>query len=372
MASLQCPRKEVPSLRGSVFSLTLATVCVVALVGAVAGAGGSSASMPRWQVFATRVPDLVAVDARSSSDVWAVGDGIVHWDGRTLRVTPLPWKNATLTGVSAVSSGDVWTVGNISSGKYRNAHEIPISAHWDGRSWRRIPLPTVAARYVWLADVVASAPRDVWAVGGWGENKTRPLLMHWDGSRWHRIDLLQVAPVLGQLNAIDARTPSDVWAAGMEGDWREESYGYTDYVLHWDGRSWRRVGSPLEAAESSGPFAQAMDVGLTGEVWTLNYDLSGNGPFFVRWSSPGRTARAFDWMTYESYEDVAAVSSTDVWLVGQSESAEPLIAQWNGTSWRVQHTPFERYTHVGLYGVSAASAHDIWGVGNHLIVRFAR
>lgn len=359
----------------------LAAALLVAAAGAVAGvssAAGGFSRAPHWQVFAVRVPALVAVDARSSSDVWAVGDGIVHWDGRTLHKTSLPWKNAVLTGVSAVSPNDVWAVGNVSWGKYPNAHEIPLSVHWDGRGWRRVPQPVIAGRYVWLADVAGTAPNDVWAVGGWSERKTWPLLMHWDGSRWHRLNLQRLAPALGQLNAVDARGGDDVWAAGMDGDWRQESYGYTDYVLHWDGHVWHRAPSPLDDVEGSGPYARAVDVGLSGEVWTLNFDLSGNGPYFVRWAGRARTAHASEWMTYESYSDIAAVSSADVWIVGQFDYNNgkapegPLIARWDGKRWRVQRTPFERYTAVSLNAVSAASADDIWAVGNHLMVRYSR
>jgi hypothetical protein len=358
------------------------SLCAAAAALIDVAAGGGSGKLPHWEVFATRVPVLVAVDAHSSSDVWAVGTGIVHWDGQTLRVTPVPWKQASLSGVSAFSSDDVWTVGNIGWGKYPNAHETPISAHWDGHSWRRIPLPSISGRYVWLTDVVAAGPGDVWAVGGWGDEKTWPLLLHWDGSRWQRINLQRIAPVLGQLNAIDARAPNDVWAAGMEGDWREESYGYTDYVLHWNGQSWRRVPSQLEARGIFGPYALAADVGLTGDVWTLNYDLSGNGPYFERWIGPTRTASESYWLPADAalsyYKDVAVISPSDAWIVGRYEYAPgnpsdgPLIAHWNGKGWHVQHTPFDRYAHVSLNGVSAVSPEDIWAVGNHLMVRYAR
>jgi hypothetical protein len=320
-------------------ALVLVGGCALVLGGS-AGAGTG----PRWRVFATRVPDLAAVDAPSSTNVWAVGDGIVHWDGRTLHVTPVPWKHATLVGVSALTSTDVWAVGS-------------ISAHWDGHCWRRVPLP---GGHLWLADVVATAPDDVWAVGHQGAALSRPLVLHFDGSRWRRV---RIPPALGELKAVDARAPDDIWAAGMDGDLREESYGYTDYVLHWDGRRWRRVPSPLEAEVNSGPYASAIDVGLTGEVWTLDYDFSGNGPSFVRWAGPQRLAHAFSWPSDDEYEDIAAISATDAWLVGNA------VAHWNGSTWRVEHTPFERST---LRGVSAASPDDIWAVGNHLIARYGR
>jgi hypothetical protein len=281
----------------------------------------------------------------------------------------LPWKNASLLGVSAFSPSDVWAVGTITGKNYPNGPEIPLSVHWDGRSWRRVPLPPIPG-FAWLADVIDAAPGDAWAVGGGGK-KTRPLLAHWDGSRWHRINLDRIAPALGSLSGIDARTPGDVWAAGMEGDLAQESYGYTDYVLRWDGHGWRRVTSPLSDVNSDA-YANALDVGLTGDVWTLNYDFSGTGPTFVVWSSPKRTARAFDMGADQDFKDIAAISRGEVWLVGSSNPKTPLIAHWIKGEWHFPPTPFMHYSHVGLNAISAISADDIWAVGTHLIVRYSR
>lgn len=86
---------------------------------------------------------------------------------------------------------------------------------------------------------------------------------------------------------------------------------------------------------------------------------------------------ATDWPVGDNYQDIAAVSSSDVWIVGQSDfdsrgkaTDTPLVARWDGKRWRVRHTPIEHYTHVSLYGVSAVSTDGIWAVGNHLIARF--
>lgn len=365
-------------LRSAITAVGLA----LALAGAVAGsepALGGLSSAPRWLVFATHVPDLVAVDARSSVDVWAVGDGIVHWDGRTLRTTPLPWKHATLTGVSEVSPRDVWAVGNITTGSGATYRVFPLAAHWDGRGWSRQTLPPIGGSYVWLTDVVATAANQVWAVGGWGGSTTWPLMLNWDGSHWHRINLLRLAPTVGMLNTVDARGIDDVWAAGMDGNTMNISFGYADYVIHWNGHTWSRVSSPLGQEVGSGPYAGALDVGLNGDIWTVNFDQSGNGPFFVRWASRTKVAHASGWLTYQSYADIAAISTRNVWIVGRRDFTDegpldgtgPLIAHWDGTHWRVQHTPFEQYTHVGLNGIRAISANDIWAVGNHLIVRYA-
>lgn len=60
---------------------------------------------------------------------------------------------------------------------------------------------------------------------------------------------------------------------------------------------------------------------------------------------------------------VAAVSPTDVWAVGFSDSfSQTLIEQWNGSSWHMVPSPNVNTTNA-LYGVVALSAQDIWAVG---------
>jgi hypothetical protein len=340
------------------------------------------------------VPPLNAVVALSPSDVWAVGGSsggfstpaisrpvIVHWDGRRLQTQTFPWKYAAFNGVAAASRDDVWAVGS--------AGAKPLVARWDGRSWRRVPLPAVAGRNVWLSGVAVPAPDDVWVVGGWGGLSSWPLLMHWDGARWQRVDLLRIAPALGDLIATDARAPDDVWAAGMEGNSRNESYGYTDYVLHWDGQTWRRVASPLTDEETNGAFARSISIGLSGEVWTANSDESGNAPYFVRWSGPTRTTtHVYEWdidPILQTVNGIAAVTTSDVWAVGEVDFGRPsrldnspFVAHWNGKGWQLQRTPFDTLqneggadTNQGLKAIFALSPQDIWAVGDDLIVRYS-
>ena len=63
---------------------------------------------------------------------------------------------------------------------------------------------------------------------------------------------------------------------------------------------------------------------------------------------------------------VAAVSTTDVWAVGEfvapSGVEQALIEQWNGTSWSVVSSPSAGGSNV-LSGVAIISANDIWAVG---------
>ncbi len=60
---------------------------------------------------------------------------------------------------------------------------------------------------------------------------------------------------------------------------------------------------------------------------------------------------------------VAAVSTTDVWAVGFSNSiSQTLIEQWNGSQWQIVSSPNVNTTNA-LYGIAALSANDVWAAG---------
>lgn len=63
---------------------------------------------------------------------------------------------------------------------------------------------------------------------------------------------------------------------------------------------------------------------------------------------------------------IDAVSSADAWLVGSrftgDQGEHPVIRHWNGTAWR--STPAYR-GHGALYSVAAVSTDDVWAVGEY-------
>ena len=67
-----------------------------------------------------------------------------------------------------------------------------------------------------------------------------------------------------------------------------------------------------------------------------------------------------------SIDGLAAISPCDVWAVGGTGNpGSPLIEHWNGSSWAVLPPP-DPDGSAYLTAVSAASASDIWAVGNAL------
>jgi hypothetical protein len=222
-------------------------------VGATAGPAPLAAHFDgtAWRTVPTPAvggaAQLVAVSARTASDVWAVGQRqadvgpatlIEHFDGRRWSVVPGPTVNeiggSRLTGVAAVAADDAWAVGTRGDELLR-----PYVLHWDGRTWRAVtvPLPPQGAELLDLRAVTARSASDVWAVG------SDHLVEHFDGHRWTVVP----APDAGTdpddttaFTAVAARSARDAWTVGIV----TSAAGPRTVTEHWDGTAWRIVPSP--------------------------------------------------------------------------------------------------------------------------------
>jgi hypothetical protein len=192
--------------------------------------------------------DLLGVAAVSSKDVWAVGNQatITHWNGKVWRQFPFPpggnpkglptgggAVDVVLKALAVVSAHDIWAVGNYDAGCCR-AGSGPVALHWNGTTWRRIPIPGIPNSVVTnvagllLTGVAAVSTRDVWAVSVDGAE-------HWDGTHWHIVPL----PKGAAATAMAALSTRDIWAVGPA-----FGSGYTTMIAHWDGAHWSIVPSP--------------------------------------------------------------------------------------------------------------------------------
>lgn len=357
----------------AVARLVALVAAVLLVVADTPSAARPESCTPRWHVVlhsnALSLSDVVAF---SPTDVWGTGPGglgllrpsVVHWDGHALRRQVLVPVRGSLDAIAALSPHDAWAVGSTSGPLLR-----PLAAHWNGVRWIVVPTP-LAGREAVLSGIATIATDDAWAVGSSFSSAgvTRPLLIHWNGSRWGTADLAGIRPPSSSLDAVDARSPADVWAVGTR-NVDSSASGWTDLVLHWDGHRWREVASPLAQA-ATGPTPQAVDVAPWGDVWTVN---SYADAWFVRWIGHARaTSRLYTPDLGETFGmDIAAVSPRSVWMVGEYSSEYPVVAHWNGTAWQVQPTPFQHLKNTTLNGLSVRSATDIWGAGDHLLVRYS-
>jgi hypothetical protein len=63
---------------------------------------------------------------------------------------------------------------------------------------------------------------------------------------------------------------------------------------------------------------------------------------------------------YNALYGVAAISTSDVWAVGDSDEGRALTEHWNGSNWSV----IPILDGGGLSGVAAVSTNDVWAVGS--------
>ncbi len=139
------------------------------------------------------------------------------------------------------------------------------------------------------------ASNDVWAVGTNALETT--VAAHWNGRRWSLVSTPSLHDGISPLNSltgVSAVSTNDVWASGYEGNVNNQNFA-KPYMLHWDGTSWNLITTPNMGGEGSR---------LNGTV---------------------------------------ALSSTDVWAVGQTQlrngSILTLTEQFDGATWTAVPSP---------------------------------
>lgn len=308
---------------------------------------------------------LFAVDALSHDNAWAVGfhgqqpqATTRHWNGTMWEpVHNPPTPDSLLLDVHAVEPDDVWAVGQNGGGS--------LAEHWDGARWGRSLLPQAGAQDL-LFSVSGEATDDVWAVGeAYGQTSLITVTEHWDGTSWSIIP----SPNRGDassLRAVAAVTPTNVWAVG-----RSYEAGVPHSLIeHWDGARWTIVPSPGRAvtlhdvAAVSASDAWAVGEKGTGDAPYGTFIIHWNGDRWKRVPSPDGRGLA------SALSSVSASSPDDVWAVGASgklifSPLHTLIEHWNGNRWAVIPSPSPGKGENTLSGVSAVDSSDAWAVGDY-------
>jgi hypothetical protein len=210
-------------------------------------------------------------------------------------------------------------------------------------SWKQAAFPTqtkacdpgAADCFIEPTAVAARSASDVWVVGTVLEpNPTSNLIAHWNGKTWSLVP----APCLmgqkvettcsflgvdtNQLTGVTVVSATDAWASGYEGNVNDQNFR-VPYVLHWNGHKWALVKTP----------------NLGGEGSMLN--------------------------------GITALSSGDVWAVGQTQQLNgaiaPLTEHFTGSAWTVVTTPVPgskgRIPDDSLDGVASPGHGLVFAVG---------
>jgi hypothetical protein len=306
---------------------------------------------------------LTGVAAVDSKDAWAVGSTgheggkaegpswsapiIEHWDGARWTNAPavhLPKGNAGLDGVVAVNARDVWAIGWWGKGA--------LIAHWDGTSWSVVPDARPDDHRRVLFAIAAVSATDIWALGG----GPYTVIEHWDGHRWSdaAIPRINGDPGADGPHALAARATDDVWAVGTE--------ARHPLALHWDGRAWRKVPTPIPSGlrNLNGVIARtATDAVAFGTV-----DPRGSAQF-LRWNGllwrPIAAPRIFDNPFMDNGSEPGPATDDGrggIWWASQAG-----MVHWDGRSWATAPPARNGEPHpAALTRVPGSPV--IWGVGS--------
>jgi hypothetical protein len=223
---------------------------------------------------------LNGVSAVSKNDVWAVGTYytsnytsapiLLHWDEHKWSpFLDMPFPEQTtniLMAVEALSKDDVWAVGRRGSDNW--------AIHWDGHTWSETPTPKRNSSQ--LVSLAAVGPDDVWAAGTADNN--RSFILHWNGNAWANVPVPGLEGLSSKLEGLAARSNSDLWAVGT-------TFGVTDkpLLIHWDGTAWSVISDAFQAER---PNLTAVAIAPDSSVWIagsyLNGDTERIEPLLVR------------------------------------------------------------------------------------------
>jgi hypothetical protein len=309
-------------------------------------------------------------------------------------------------GLSALSPTDIWAVGytdNPITVKYRT-----VTEHWDGTAWTIVASPN-PGEYNTLSGVALTRDLREWCGNGAGlrmvgfapeglsstedgrgpmRSPRRSLLAFAVGlvavttqplgavergqcpQPWAVVETPSMGDQPNWLTDVDALATDDAWAVGMF-----SSLGYTRILtLHWDGGAWTTVPAfdyhywnqlySVEAVSSD-------------EVWGVGQHGPG-GPssrtLVERWDGqrwgvvPSPTATQF----VNSLLSVTSVANDDLWAAGLSYGlhrpslyAGTLTEHWDGSEWSIVSSPNAGRGSNFLRGIAGTGPNDVWAVGSY-------
>jgi hypothetical protein len=124
---------------------------------------GTSWSVVSSPAFSGLGP-VYGIAADSANDVWAVGGATtLHFNGSTWSAVPAVAK-INLVAVDALSPTNVWAVGIGSTS--RNGFPRGVIEHWDGTSWTTVTSPWPNTRVSGgIGGIAAVSPSNIWVTG---------------------------------------------------------------------------------------------------------------------------------------------------------------------------------------------------------------
>ena len=216
-----------------------------------------------------------------------------------------------------------------------------------------------------FAAVAGSGPDDYWAVGTRFEARTEasvpgPLAQHWTGSKWETVLAGGDRFPSLQLTDVAPLSVDDVWAVGFSDSGASS--------IHWDGTTWTELSG---ANGSSGDLFNGLAAVSPTDLWVVGKTTGAGGydaPLVERSNGSSWTAvpvPAPDGIA-AGLRDVSASGPRSLWAVGWSVDRNkvfrPLLEHWDGSRWTIVTVPHPDSDAL-LSSVAVVSPDDVWAVG---------
>jgi len=281
----------------------------------------------------------------ATDDLWAVGDGLFHWDGHT-------WKEIdtleTIFAIGGDNSADMWL-----------ATSSNAVAHWDGTALTPRTAPAISGQLLgfWASGtdvytVSSSGGIAKWLGSSWGVidggshsgnaaafvSPTQVVLAANDGVAWFFDGngwTSRSTPTTTTWTSVTARSLDDVWVTNGP------------QAAHWDGQQWTQGATG------------ALGFTFTSAVWT---DPSG-APWIAtdraEVLSQGNNAWTPHTTGLPNIVNVGGTSDMDIWVTTLTAGVVTGTRHWNGLSWTDVENPAEAARCVAR-DLWAATADDVW------------
>jgi hypothetical protein len=265
----------------------------------------------------------VWISPRGQAWIGALGEGILHFDGKEWSRTALP--QFRVSAVWGLSDTDVWAAGN------------NYISHFDGRKWNHQELSGSPS----IEGLWGSAPNDVYAVG------SADLVMHYDGFRWETV----YTPADGRVHW------SDVWGSAAGNVY---VVGSSHDQMPSDGVEGSAPASPVR-----GLIARVGQNGVTlvHEIESAYlWDISGSAfdnIYAVGYAADGRHVVHFDGNDWTGLPVPLDGGTKTVWV---DPGGRAVVVGWNGVIARIEGENWqtEQVSELfDLYYVGGRSMNDV-------------
>jgi photosystem II stability/assembly factor-like uncharacterized protein len=345
-----------------------------------------------WHAEANTIGSISGLSAISSNNIWALGyasekgqQPIYHWDGANWSTISIPnpqgSRSAYLEDIEAVANDSVWLVGYTIPQNYtpdtitedagpKDLSKKPWVLQWNGAEWLIQSIPNLENGY--LKAVSAPSANDTWILGfvakhrmtgGYNEEIYAPVAAHWDGHSWTDLtvpDLRDTSIFDEEPYDIEAVSPTDIWVLSSKA------------ILHWDGKTWTTTFDEYTGPYSGSVIEDMVAISAT-EAWavgTYYYEVTseqshyvGNDTLTMHWDGKfWNTVPSPNAHSQNGLHSVAAISSDDVWAVGDAGFDKNLVIHWDGKEWSIVPGP-EPMSEQHLRLVAAAGPNQISTAG---------